>query len=233
MPLARANVLWEHSLALDPRNAELRGLFGAWGLIVGGRGADDVRGEAEIRRATQDDPRSAIVCTIGAIGFSVLGLHDDAIACARRGREADPAAFAPSYAQVWTLCWAGRIDEAFAAAEQALEQFGRHPFLLQVLTSLYLTRGDRRRAEAIHAELTARAITSRVPFFSLAFSALALGLVGEAMEHAIASAKVHDGLGPVWLRWPGLEPLTQHPRYADLLEMYHTRESAWRDAITA
>ena len=233
MPLDKANVLWERSLAIDPRNAEVRGLFGAWGLVIGGLGKDDVRGEAEIRRATSDDPRSAIVCTIGAIGFSLLGLHDEAIACAQRGRDADPGAFAPWYALSWTLWWAGRADEAFAEAERAIDQFGRHPFLLQVLTPLYMARGDRRRAEAIHAELSARAITTRVPWFSLAFSALALGQADEAMRHAIASAKVHDGLGPVWLRWPGVEPLMQHPQYEQLLETYRTHDSDWRNVKDA
>ena len=220
MPLDRANPLWERSIALDPRNAEVRGLYGAWGLIVGGRGRDDARGEAEIRRATADDPRSAIVCAIGALGFAVLNLYQDAIACAQRGCEANPGAFAPAYAHVWVLHWAGRADDAFAEAEKAVDQFGRHPFLLQALTGIYMARGDRVRAEAIDAELAARAITSPVPFFSRAVSAIALGKIDEAMEHAIASANAHDGLGPVWIRWNGTDALKTHRRYAELLKVY-------------
>lgn len=50
--------------------------------------------------------------------------------------------------------------------QDAMERFGRHPWLLQVMTGLFMQRGDRRSAAAIHPELEARAQTSSIPFFS-------------------------------------------------------------------
>lgn len=80
-----------------------------------------------------------------------------------------------------------------------------------------MQRGDRVRAEAVHAELEARAVTARVSFFSRAISALYLGRVDEAMEHAVRSAEVKDAIGPMWYRWPDLGALQAHPRYPELL----------------
>ena len=102
-------------------------------------------------------------------------------------------------------------------SDAAIERFGRHPWLLQTLTGLYMQREDRERAEAVHAELAARSMTSRVPFFSRAVSALYLGRVDEAVDHAIHSAQLRDALGPLWYRWPDIEALQAHPRYPEVL----------------
>lgn len=219
-PMSRARELWRRAIALDPRHAEIRGLHAVWGLLVGGLGKEDVEGEAELRRATTDDPLNAIVCAIGAIGFSQLKLNGEAIACARRGHEGNPAAFAPAYSLVWALEWSGNATEALREAESALERFGRHPYLLHSLTGIYMQLNDRVRAEAIHAELLARAVTSRIPNFSLCVSAIALGRLEEAMTHALASAKAHDGLGPVWWRNVWADALLGHPRHRELEAAY-------------
>ncbi len=71
--------------------------------------------------------------------------------------------------------WAGDPDGAFTIAERGMQLSGRHPWLLHELLGMYLLRGDREHAEAIYAELKARAITSNVPHYSLAVAALRLG----------------------------------------------------------
>jgi hypothetical protein len=101
--------------------------------------------------------------------------------------------------------------------EGAMEQFGRHPWFLQVLTGLHMQRSDRVRAEAVHAELEARAVTSRISFYTRAVSAIYLGRMDEALEHAIRSAEARDAIGPVWYRWPDIEPLRAHPRFPEVL----------------
>jgi tetratricopeptide (TPR) repeat protein len=209
--------LWEQALALDPRLTELRALYGAWGLLIMSRGANDGRGEAEIRRALQDDPLSPIVATIAALGLGILGQHEDGLGALRRTLDAVPEAFAPRYALSWVLTWARRTDEAFTSIDDGMERFGRHPWFLQVLTGVYMQRGDQRRAEAVHAELRARAITTRVSHFSLATSALYLGRLDEAMDEAMCSARTRDAIGPIWYRWGDIEGLTTHPRYPELM----------------
>src|SRR5258708_9751278 len=213
--------LWERALALDPRLSEVRALYGAWGLAIMREGREDVRAESELRRSLADDPRNAICWTVAAMAAAVMGHCDEGVALARRGCEIDPAAFPPRYALAWTQTWARDTESGLATVDGAIEQFGRHPFLLQTLTGLYIQQGDRIRAEAVHAELEARALTSRVSFYSRAISAMYLGRIDEAIVHAIRSAELRDAIGPVWMRWPDLEPLQAHPRYTEVLSSWH------------
>ena len=203
----RGFALWERALALDPRLSEVRTLYAVWGLGVLRGGCDNVQVEQELRRAVADDPRNPICSTVFAMGFGILGRPLVGAAEVRRACEIDPAAFAPRYALAWCLTWARETEEAMKVVEGAIEQFGRHPWLLQVLTGLYMQRDDRTRAEAVHAELEARAVTSTITFYTRAVSALYLGRVDEAVEHALRSAELKDALGPIWYRWPDIEAL--------------------------
>ena len=209
--------LWERALVLNPRLSEVRGLYATWGLSVLRRGREDERAERELRRAIADDPRNVICATIAAIAFGVLGRYQEGAAEARRGCELDPSAFGPCYALVWNQTWARDTEAGLTTVAGALEQFGRHPWLLQALTGLYMQSGDRVRAEAVHAELEARALTSRIPFFSRAVSALYLGRIDEAAEFAERSAKARDAVGPIWYRWPDIGPLQSHSRFPEII----------------
>ena len=60
-------------------------------------------------------------------------------------------------------------------------------------------------------------MTSRVTFYTRAVSALYLGRIDEAIEHALRSAELKDAIGPVWYRWPDIEALQAHPRYPEVL----------------
>jgi hypothetical protein len=164
-----------------------------------------------------DDPLNVICSTIFAIAMGILGRPAEGAAEAKRACERDPAAFAPRYALAWTQTWARETEAAMATVGTGIEQFGRHPWFLAVLTGLFMQRGDRIRAEAVHAELVARSISGAMPSYPLAVSALYLGRVDEAMDHAISSARARDAIGPLWYRWPDIAPLQKHPRYAELL----------------
>jgi serine/threonine-protein kinase len=213
----RGFALWERALALDARLSEVRALYATWGLAVLREGRDDVRAEQELRRALADDPRNPICSTIFTIGCGILGRPAEALPEARAACERDPGAFAPRYSLVWALTWARETEEGLTTAHEAMELFGRHPWLLQALTGLYMQSGNRVFAEAVHAELEARAVTSRVSFYTRAVSALYLGRVEEAFAHALRSADLKDAIGPIWFRWPDMEPLLAHPRYSEVL----------------
>jgi len=217
LQIERCHQLWVRSLALDPRLSEIRGLYAVWGLIIVGQAKEEAEALAQMRRVRADDPLNTICSTIVAVGYGVLGRHAEAVAEASRGRDLDPAAFTPHYALAWTQTWARETDAGLTTVEAAIDQFGRHPWLLQVLTGLFMQKGDRTRAEAVHAELAARAVTSRVPHFARAVSALYLGRVDEALEHALESARARDAIGPIWFNFPDLEPLKAHPRYPEVL----------------
>jgi serine/threonine-protein kinase len=213
----RGFALWERALALDPRLSEVRTLYAGWGLGVLRGGREDPRAAQELRRAIADDPRNPICSAIFAIGFGIIGQPHEGVAEARRACNFDPAAFAARFGLVWSLTWAHETDEGLKVAEGAIEQFGRHPWFLQALTGLYMQRGDHVRAEAVHAELEARAVTSQISFYTRAVSATYLGRMDEALQHAIRCAEARDAIGPVWFRWPDLGPLHAHPRYPEVL----------------
>ena len=134
-----------------------------------------------------------------------------------RACEREPGAFAPHYSLAWAHTWARNTEQGIAHTQGAIERFGRHPWLLQAMTGLFMQRGDRRKAEAIHAELEARSVTSSVQFFSRAVSAIYLGRIDEAFELALESARARDGIGHMWVRFPDIEPILTHPRYPEIL----------------
>ncbi len=211
----RAIPLLERSLALDPRQSELRVLYAHWGLINTLR--DDVRGLAELERAVRDDPLSNFVACVHAVGLSVIGRQDEARQEAQRAIALDEQAFSGYAMGTFVHAWAGDADGAFAIAERGMQLFGRHPWLLQELPGMYLLRGDRARAEAIYDELKARAITSTVPHYSLAIAALRLGRIDEGLREAQQSSTLRDAIGPMLARTPGLEGLRELPAFHEVL----------------
>jgi serine/threonine-protein kinase len=210
--------LFERAIALNPRLSETRGLLGGWGMAVALRGdRDDDRAIREVHRSIADDPLNPICSTVYAIVMGIVGHTAEAVEEAIKACEREPNAFAPHYALAWAHTWAGNTDAGIAHTQNAMERFGRNPWFLQALTGLFVQRGDRRKAEAIHAELEARAITSNVQFFSRAVSAIYLRRIDEAFELALQSAHARDGIGHMWIRFPDIEPILEHPRYPEIL----------------
>jgi len=209
--------LFERSLELNPRLSELRGNAAAWGKAITGAGRDDEQAVREVQRCIADDPLNPICSTVYSIVMGVVGRTADAVAEGMRACEREPGAFAPHYALAWAHTWARNTEAGIAFTQGAMERFGRHPFMLQVMTGLFMQRGDARRAEAIHTELQARAETSSVPFFSLAVSAIYLSRIEEGFAYALRSAAAGDGLGHMWIRFPDIEPVLTHRRYPEIL----------------
>ena len=214
---AGALSLWKRALELDARLTEVRALYRGWGLVLYGQGRHDAEGERHLRQAIAEDPLSPICATITGLILPLLGHTDDSVAIFERAIAAVPDSFATRYGLAWVLTWAKRFDAALAATNTAMEMFGRHPWLLQSLTGIYVGLGERHRAEAIQAELEARAVTSRVPYFTMAISLNYLGRTDEAFAHAMQSAEANDAIGPIWYRWGDIGALQAHPRYPELL----------------
>ncbi|MGQ0650527.1 MAG: protein kinase domain-containing protein [Gemmatimonadaceae bacterium] len=214
---AEGVALFERALALNPRLSELRGLGGGWGLAIAREGRDDERAMREVRRSIADDPLNPICSTVFAIVMGVIGNFAQGIEEAARACEREPGAFAPHYVLAWSHTWARNTEPGLAFTQGAMERFGRHPWLMQAMTGLYMQRGDRRSAEAIHAELEARSVTSPVQYFSRAISAIYLERIDEAFELALASARARDGIGHMWVRFPDIDPILAHPRYPEIL----------------
>ena len=104
-----------------------------------------------MERSLADDPLHPICSTIYTIVMGLVGRTRDAVEEGIRACIREP--FAPHYALAWAHTWARNTEQGIAFTQDAMERFGRHPWLSQVMTGLFMQRGDRRRAEAIHAEL--------------------------------------------------------------------------------
>jgi hypothetical protein len=48
-------------------------------------------------------------------------------------------------------------------------------------------------------------------------SAIYLGRIDEAFELALQSAHARDRIGHMWIRFPDIEPILEHPRYPEIL----------------
>ena len=214
---AEGVALFERALALNPRLSELRALAGSWAVAITIEGRDDERASRELRRALADDPLNPIISTIFAIVMGTLGHVSEAVEEGIRVCDREPGAFGPTYSLAWAHTWARNTEQGIAFTQAAMERFGRHPWFLQAMTGLFMQRGDRRRAEAVHAELEARAITANVTYFTRAISASYLGRADEAFELALESARARDGIGHIWMRFPDIEPILEHPRYQEIL----------------
>jgi eukaryotic-like serine/threonine-protein kinase len=210
----RAMALFERALAADPTLSEIRCLYAGWGLVV--FYGDDARALAELERAQRDDPLSSICTAHASIGLTMMGRHEESLHAAKRGLTLDPDAFASQHAVAWSKTWGGDLDGALAAARAALQSSGRHPWVLATMTHIFVRKGERAKAEAIHRELESRAITGYVQFTWLSYSALAIGRIDEAMDYAFRSVTERDAFGPWFLRWPGIEQLQSHHRYPEL-----------------
>jgi serine/threonine-protein kinase len=209
--------LFRRALAVNPRLSELRGNSGAWINAMAYVGRNDIAAVQQVERSLADDPLNPICSTIYVLVMGIVGRTKEAVEEGIRACTREPGAFAPHYALAWTHTWARNTEQGITFTQGAMERFGRHPWMLQVMTGLFMQRGDGRRAEAIHAELEARAQTSFIPFFSLAVSAIYLGRIEEGFEFALKSAEARDGIGPMWVRFPDIEPVLSHPRYPEIL----------------
>jgi len=214
---AESVALFERAIALNPRLSETRALLGGWGMAVAREGRDDARAIREVRRSLADDPLNPICSTIYMIVMGIVGHAAEAVDEGIRACGREPGAFSPHYALVWAHTWARNTEQGLAFAQGAIERFGRHPWMLHAMTGLFMQRGDQRKAEAIHAELEARSVTSNVQYFCRAISAIYLGRIDEAFELALESARARDGIGHLWVRFPDIEPILTHPRYSEML----------------
>ena len=203
----------ERALAINPRLSDNRIVL-AFSLVL--YSLDVARGLAEAERAVRDDPLSAYAGMMHGMILSNTGQGAAAMAEADRAFALDPAAYLMHYARVWVRVAAGDMDGAYAAVTESLEIFGRDEHLLSLLPAIYLARGERHKAEAVYAELRARAETSRVLAFALATCALTLGHADEGMAYALQSADAGGAQPIFWLRgwFNGL--VASHPQYPEL-----------------
>lgn len=181
-----------------------------------GRLADGVE---HAKMALECDPFSGYANAILGLAFAVAGAYTEAVESSQRAVELASESFVVRWCQQTVFYSTGRYDDAVVAAQGVLEMSGRHPWAMAVLA---LTLADCKKlgeAEAVYAELVARARREYVPPSTLALAASAAERREEALHHAREAMSIRDPFRPIFTSyWPFSTRLRADSRVEQMLK---------------
>jgi serine/threonine-protein kinase len=213
-----AGEAFARALALDPGETRARAAHAMF--VLAGARADYCTAATEAEHAASHDPLSAYAWAMVANVYTVCGRYEESIAPAERAIALDPASFIAHVGLPFAYEFTGRHERALEAARQALAVSGRHPWSLAALAICHGRAGERDLADAVLAELRARAVHDWVAPTDLAMAAVGAGRIDEALVHV---ARAVEELDPRvvtidfehWIHW---NPLRTDPRFPALRE---------------
>jgi TolB-like protein/Flp pilus assembly protein TadD len=208
------------ALELNPRYIQARDWYALFLLqLAAGRLEEGV---SHARLAVNADPLSGYANTILGMTVCLSGAIDEGLQISKRAVELDPESFVARWVLHQALYFSQRFEEAVVVGETALAMSGRHPWAMATLASTLATWGRREDAQAVYAELVARAKRNYVQPSELAIAASAAGMRDEAIAHAHAAVSTRDpGRLKFSKYWPWSLRLRQDPRFQELIsEVY-------------
>ncbi len=211
---SRAEQEYLRALELNPQSVQARSGYAIFYLSwVSGRFEEAI---AQAKQAAECDPLSAYGTTVLATAYLAAGRFAEAAELAQRAVELDSEAFIARWTLQCVLTLSSRFEETLAVAEDLLARSGRHPWSLALLAFAYAEWGRSADANAIYAELSARAKREYIGPFSLAASAAAAGYMDEAMAHAQEAFTSREP-NLISARSFASKHLRQDPRFTELL----------------
>ena len=221
---AGAMALWDRFPALDPSNVDAHVLRAGFDRCYT-RAAFDLA-IAELRSAIEADPLNAYPASQLAVVFGYAGRHDEAEAEARRAIELDPGSTYAHWSLIQAHGIAGNLAGARAAFDIAAARIGRTPWFLMGVALAVRNAPDHSIADAIQAELTARARLDYVQPGILGIVAIAASAYDEAFRHLKHATDIRDPqFVSVCPFWPGYDPIRGDPRWPELLRQAgHSRD---------
>ena len=187
-PLAEREFL--SALELNPLYVQARDWYACFYLQLAVGRFDESIVHAEL--AVESDPLSCYANSILGLLYGATGRFSDAVRRAERAVELDSDSFLARWALQTVFFFSGRFEESVAAGRAALVASGRHPWALAILT-VTLTEWEKLgEAEAVYAELIARARREYILPSALALSAGAVGRHDEAMRYAREAVAIRD-----------------------------------------
>ena len=215
--LDRGSAALARAVELDPLDLEARTIQAVFDFcyIKGSHEA----AQAQLRGVIASDPLSANARAQLAIVLSWGGKSEEGMAQARRAIELDANAFYPQWTLLHCLALGPRPLEAIEVGPSLLSRFGRHPWLMMGLAHANGAAGRPDTAEALYAELAARARSEYVQPAALAAAALGARQENRALEHLREAVQVKDPLlTAMALQWPGFARLRAGvPEYERIL----------------
>jgi TolB-like protein/Flp pilus assembly protein TadD len=179
-----------HALELSPRYSQAR----AWYALFYLQASEGrlVEGVAHARMTQQSDPLSAYASAVYGLTCGIAGNYAEATPACARAVALDPDSFIAHWCQQCVLYLSGRFEEAAAEGEIALAMSGRHCWAMWTLALTYADWGKPADADALYAEMLARARRQYLPPVPLAIAAAAAGIEDQAVVHAEEAFEIHD-----------------------------------------
>jgi hypothetical protein len=133
--------------------------------------------------------------------------------------ELDPDSFIARWILHITLYFSEQFEESVSVGEAALAMSGRHPWALSTMATTFATLGKPADAEALYAEMTARARRSYVQPCELAIVAAAAGMADEAIAHAHTAVQIRDPFSLIQFSkyWPYSARLREDSRFQEII----------------
>ena len=203
------------ALELKPRYTQARDWYALFYLARSGRAAKAVE---HAKLALETDPLSSYTNGILGFTYTTAGRHWDAVQYCERAVQFDPESFLARWGLQTILYFSGRFEDAAEAAQKTLEMSGRHPWAMAILALTLADMNKTADAEAVYAELTARARREYVLPSALALAAAGAGRRSEALSHAREAITIRDPFRTTFSSyWPFSVRLRADTQINDLL----------------
>jgi TolB-like protein/Tfp pilus assembly protein PilF len=205
------------ALELNPKYIQARAWYALFYLQFSrGRLTEGV---AQAKLALESDPLSSYAHAIYGLTCAIAGKCEEGIVVARRGVELDSESYLARMCLTATSYLCGCFEEFRAANEVALVISGRHPWSLAGPAVGFADSGRPSDAEALYAEMQARARRQYISPALLAVAASGADREDEAICHARKAFEIRDPVCPVYFsKHLGLRGrLDAYPRFRELL----------------
>ena len=202
------------ALQLNPNSPIVRMRYATTGLMPLGRVDEAV---AELERSIELDPLAMFPRLWLAVMLGLTRQYDRAIEQGRLVLEIAPGHFLGHFTIGTVYYEAGMYGEAIAALQQAVDLTAGAPLMLGWLGLALADRGDRDRARAIIARLSATPPEVYVPPTSFAWIHLGLDEIDEFFKRMNQAIDERDHLIMAIKTYPFLERIRHDSRYCALL----------------
>lgn len=147
------------------------------------------------------------------------GRHAEAVEAARRAVELDSESYLAQVILQVALLFSGQLEESVAEGELALTMSGRLSWSLVFLAVTFAQWGKIGDADALYAEMLARARRQYVSPAQLALAAAAAARENEAIRHAF-EVRDPDCLVFFSRHSPYTAPLYAYPRFCEMISRH-------------
>jgi adenylate cyclase len=213
---AEAELEFLRALELNPKYIQARDWYAFFYLQFAADHLEE--GVAQAKLAVEADPLSSYAHTILGFTYTFARRYADGVRECQRGVELDSASYLARGCLLVALHFSGRFDDAVAAGESALAISGRHPWTMALLAVTLADWGKPADAEAIYAEMMARARRGYMQPCTLALAAAAAGFKDDALRHAREAFEIRDPMSQMFFsrNWPDSARLRADLRFYEI-----------------